>query len=332
MRAGGHGRAQIEARIGRLLRRILRGDRILRSVSRRRRQREQLQPDAIDADLDLVRLGQPLDAARCDRASGGARTGIPHRPGSVCRTFVPARVPNGWPSKWSSCVRSGGSTTVSAPAERAGIPTARRLIFCAADKYRSRSIGDSPPTLMLSNPWLESSLGSIADTSISTSSRSRTAFWYSVRFRRRNVSVRPGSGLAAAARSREDSRLRDQRVVGRLGRARTPRWRHRARAKLVDDESPRFRREERRSRDRSRSVPGCPVWSSRYGSRHSSDSGSPVPLTLQRRPPCPPSRRRRYGESAVGDLHAERRLPKAPLTRLRQRELTSLVTCNFTCT
>ena len=61
MRAGGHRRAQIEARIGRLLRSILRGDRVLRSVSRRRRQREHLQPHAIDADLDLVRLGQSLD-------------------------------------------------------------------------------------------------------------------------------------------------------------------------------------------------------------------------------------------------------------------------------
>ena len=38
---------------------------------------------------------------------------------------------------------------------------------------------------------------------MSSASRSRMAFWYSVRLSRRNVSVRPGSGCSAAARSSE---------------------------------------------------------------------------------------------------------------------------------
>ena len=36
---------------------------------------------------------------------------------------------------------------------------------------------------------------------MSSASRSRMAFWYSVRFSRRKVAVRPGSGRRAAARS-----------------------------------------------------------------------------------------------------------------------------------
>ena len=40
-----------------------------------------------------------------------------------------------------------------------GSPIAIRLIFCAAVTYRSRSVGDRSPTVMLSNPRLDSSFG-----------------------------------------------------------------------------------------------------------------------------------------------------------------------------
>ena len=56
---------------------------------------------------------------------------------------------------------------------------------------------------------------------MSSASRSRTAFWYSVRFRRRNVAVRPGSGSAAAARSSAVSmRSRTRAYVVASGRGR----------------------------------------------------------------------------------------------------------------
>src|SRR5207248_1307589 len=82
-------------------------------------------------------------------------------------------------------------------------PLASRLIFCAAARYRSSSVGERSPTVTLSKPWLDSSLGRSAATSTSSASRSRVAFWYSVRLSRRNVSVRPGLGLAKAALSSE---------------------------------------------------------------------------------------------------------------------------------
>jgi hypothetical protein len=92
---------------------------------------------------------------------------------------------------------------VSPPGERLGLPTASRLIFCAAARYRSNNVGERSPTVTLSKPWLDSSLGRSEATSTSSASRSRAAFWYSVRLSRRNVSVRPGLGLAAAALSSE---------------------------------------------------------------------------------------------------------------------------------
>ena len=55
--------------------------------------------------------------------------------------------------------------------------------------------------MTLSKPWLDSSAGSSAAASTSSASRSRMAFWYSVRLSRRNVSVRPGLGCFAAAAS-----------------------------------------------------------------------------------------------------------------------------------
>src|SRR5437762_635572 len=95
---------------------------------------------------------------------------------------------------------------VSPPGERLGLPTARRLIFRAAKTYRSNNVGERSPTVTLSKPWLDSSLGKSEATSTSIARRSRIAFWYSVRLRRRNVSVRPGLGFAAAALSSDDSR------------------------------------------------------------------------------------------------------------------------------
>ncbi len=95
---------------------------------------------------------------------------------------------------------------VSPPGERPAAPTARRLIFCAAVRVRSSSVGESVPAVALSNPWTDSSGGSSDAASMSISRRSRTAFWYSMRVRRRIVSVRPGSGRARAAASSAVSR------------------------------------------------------------------------------------------------------------------------------
>ena len=59
------------------------------------------------------------------------------------------------------------------------------LIFIAADRYPWMSAGDVPRTsAMLSNPELVLSAGSNVVTSTSRSSRSRTAFAYSLRFMR----------------------------------------------------------------------------------------------------------------------------------------------------
>lgn len=41
---------------------------------------------------------------------------------------------------------------VRADPERAGLPTARRLIFWAAEMYRSRSVGERSPSVTLSKP------------------------------------------------------------------------------------------------------------------------------------------------------------------------------------
>ena len=71
---------------------------------------------------------------------------------------------------------------------------------------------------MLSKPSLESSPGSSAAASIGRSSRSRTAFAYSARFRRCSAGA-PGFG-AAARRDRDasSSRGREASSVARSGR------------------------------------------------------------------------------------------------------------------
>ena len=48
---------------------------------------------------------------------------------------------------------------VAARANVLELPTAMRLIFCAAVIYRSSSVGERSPTVTLSNPWLDSSFG-----------------------------------------------------------------------------------------------------------------------------------------------------------------------------
>jgi len=63
--------------------------------------------------------------------------------------------------------------------------------------------GGRSPRLTLSKPWPLSSAGRREAASMSTARRSRMAFWYSVRLRRRRDSVRPGLSLAA---SREAAR------------------------------------------------------------------------------------------------------------------------------
>ena len=58
---------------------------------------------------------------------------------------MPPRVPSGRPSTCSSWVRSAGSRKVSPPGERPALPTASRLIFSAAEMYRSKSVGERSP-------------------------------------------------------------------------------------------------------------------------------------------------------------------------------------------
>ena len=93
---------------------------------------------------------------------------------------------------------------------------------------------------MLSNPWLESSLGSIADTSISTFEQIANGVLVlgAIQAPERIRASRVGTGGSGEIEGR--LKTRDQRVVGCLGRAWTPRWRHRARAKLLDDDLPGF--------------------------------------------------------------------------------------------
>ena len=67
------------------------------------------------------------------------------------------------------------------------------------------------------------------------------AFRYSVRLSRRSVSVRPGFGWAAAARSSDCSSDADRGLVRRFIRPRQSNWRHLPRAHLPDDFFPRLR-------------------------------------------------------------------------------------------
>ena len=67
------------------------------------------------------------------------------------------------------------------------------------------------------------------------------AFWYSVRLSRRNVSVRPGSGCSAAARSSEPASEETTESYVALRRSRRRRRRHLACDQLPDDLLPDLR-------------------------------------------------------------------------------------------
>src|ERR1043166_2168733 len=215
-------------------------DHVIIAAGGRRLHRDQRDLAAVDRDLDIVRLCEPFDvlvaiarqanvdfvlrvvgervrhgqsAARAQRETrerlflreiGRKRDGIAAGQSRRPAGAEPAALAGGLgatPGSGCSCVRSGGSVTVSPPGNRDVRPSASRLILRAASTYRSSSVGESVPTVTLSNPWLASSEGSSALTSTSSASRSRMALGDSVRFSRRNASVLPGFGRAAAALS-----------------------------------------------------------------------------------------------------------------------------------
>ena len=60
---------------------------------------------------------------------------------------MPPRVPIGRPSMWSCCERSPRTRNVSIAGVIFGSPTARLLIFHAAERYRSISAGEMPSTV-----------------------------------------------------------------------------------------------------------------------------------------------------------------------------------------
>ena len=95
------------------------------------------------------------------------------------------------------------------------LPTASRLMFHDADRYRSISDGDTVRTsAMLSNPLLSSSGGRSAAASMSSARRSRIALAYSARFRR-CMDVRPGRGFVRPPRDR--ALFRGKRPGRRVG-------------------------------------------------------------------------------------------------------------------
>ena len=63
--------------------------------------------------------------------------------GNVCRTRMPPRVPGGRPSTCWSCDRSGRTRYTAVPGAMLRLPTARRLMFHDADRYRSISEGET---------------------------------------------------------------------------------------------------------------------------------------------------------------------------------------------
>ena len=102
-----------------------------------------------------------------------------------------------------------------------GLPTAARLIFVAAAMYRAISAGVIESTAaLLSNPKPAMSLGSSAEPSISSASKSSMALAYSTRFIRR-ATTRPGLGSAAATRSSAvSSEVAKASMVAASGRGR----------------------------------------------------------------------------------------------------------------
>ena len=108
---------------------------------------------------------------------------------------MPPREPIGR-SRLSRCVCTvaGGIWNSVDVGSRDGSPTASRLIFAAAERYFSTSIGDTVRTSpMLSKPYPESSAGSSDAASMSIAIRSRTALAYWKRLRRYAAGL-PGLG------------------------------------------------------------------------------------------------------------------------------------------
>ena len=162
---------------------------------------------AVERQLDLLRLGQPFDvlvavARQPDLDLVGAveREGVADHRAAARAERQPVEV------ILLRQVRRAGRRRGS-PATAAGRRPPARLTFCAAARYRSSSVGDSSAELTLSKPWLASSFGSSAATSTSSASMSRMAFWYSARFRRRNVSV--AARIGTRRRGPVERRLRD---------------------------------------------------------------------------------------------------------------------------
>ncbi len=115
-----------------------------------------------------------------------------------------------------------------------GSPTARRLSVAAALTYACSNVGEMLSALpMLSKPATESSPGSNAATSTGSSMRSRTAFAYSVRFKRRKPGA-PGFGAVRAAASSDSSRKPTKAVEALRGRPRLAGRRHQPAAQLAD--------------------------------------------------------------------------------------------------
>ena len=130
---------------------------------------------------------------------------------------------------------------VSPPGERVGIPIARRLIFRAADRYRSSSVGDRSPTVTLSKPWLDSSLGSSErDIDVERQQVADGVLIFGPVEPAEGVGT---AGIRASRRPRDQAkfRARQQRCVGPLIGPRQSGGRHGSRAQLADDLLPRLR-------------------------------------------------------------------------------------------
>ena len=183
----------------------------------RRLDGEQRDARAIERDLHLVRLGQAFDVLVAIARQAQLDFVLAVRRESCSGTAVPPRVPNGSSSKWSSCVRSArnqqdvAARRADGHAEREAADFARGGEVALEQRRRELADGDV----------VEAVAGVVFGQQRRRrrrrcESRSRTALWYSVRLRRRKVSVRPGLGLAAAARSSESFQAGDDRVVGSL--------------------------------------------------------------------------------------------------------------------
>ena len=123
---------------------------------------------------------------------------------------------------------------------------------------------------MLSKPLAESSGGSSVATSISRSSRSRTTFAYSVRFRRWSTT---DPGLTRAGRFAIDFRFQPVPEPFVFGERRPlhVRRRHHAGAKLPHDFFPQLRVIARRWRDPASPATGSPSSGDRYGRSRNTD-------------------------------------------------------------